>query len=267
MPTPAPLSAKLLKNGTLKTYKGFPHGMPTTEAATINADLLAFIKAMKIILFGATGMVGQGVLRECLLDPGIETVLAVGRSPTGCGMPELREIIHDDFHGLFSDRIRSLTGYDACFFCLGVSSVGMGEERYRHLTYDITMAAAADAGAAQSRPWCSPTSPAAAPTPREQGRGDVGARQGQDRERSARSCRSRRPTCFVPPASSRCTACAPRPAGFRRSMSSPRRCCPFSFASRRNYMTTSEQIGRAMIKVAATAIRRRCWRARTSTGL
>ena len=64
--TPAPLSAKLLKNGTLKTYKGFPHGMPTTEAATINADLLAFIKIMKVILFGATGMVGQGVLRECL---------------------------------------------------------------------------------------------------------------------------------------------------------------------------------------------------------
>ena len=73
-PTPnsAPLSAKLLKNGTLKTYKGFPHGMPTTEAATINADLLAFIKIMKVILFGATGMVGQGVLRECLVDAGVD---------------------------------------------------------------------------------------------------------------------------------------------------------------------------------------------------
>ena len=92
-----PLSAKLLKNGTLKTYKGFPHGMPTTEAATINADLLAFIKSMKVILFGATGMVGQGVLRECLLDPGVESVLAVGRSPTGQPHAKLREIVHDNF--------------------------------------------------------------------------------------------------------------------------------------------------------------------------
>ena len=63
---------------------------------------------MKIILFGATGMVGQGVLRECLLDPGIETVLAVGRSPTGQRHARLREIIHDDFTGLFGDRSRSL---------------------------------------------------------------------------------------------------------------------------------------------------------------
>ena len=93
----APLSAKLLKNGTLKTYKGFPHGMPTTEAATINADLLAFIKIMKVILFGATGMVGQGVLRECLIDAGVTEVLAVGRSPTGVQHAKLREILHDDF--------------------------------------------------------------------------------------------------------------------------------------------------------------------------
>ena len=93
----APLSAKLLKNGTLKTYKGFPHGMPTTEAATINADLLAFIKIMKVILFGATGMVGQGVLRECLVDAGVTEVLAVGRSPTGVQHAKLREVLHDDF--------------------------------------------------------------------------------------------------------------------------------------------------------------------------
>jgi len=96
---------------------------------------------MKVILFGATGMVGQGVLRECLLDPGIESVLAVVRSPTGQRHARLREIIHDNF--LDYSRIESqLAGYDACFFCLGVSSLGMSEERYRHLTYDITMAAA-----------------------------------------------------------------------------------------------------------------------------
>jgi uncharacterized protein YbjT (DUF2867 family) len=96
---------------------------------------------MKVILFGATGMVGQGVLRECLLDSGIEDVLAVGRSPTGERQAKLREIVHKDFTD-FSAIEPQLTGYDACFFCLGVSSVGMEEERYRHLTYDITLAAA-----------------------------------------------------------------------------------------------------------------------------
>ena len=96
---------------------------------------------MNIILFGATGMVGQGVLRECLLDPDVETVLAVGRSPTGQQHAKLREIVHDNFLD-YSAMESQLAGYDACFFCLGVSSVGMGEERYRHLTYDITLAAA-----------------------------------------------------------------------------------------------------------------------------
>ena len=96
---------------------------------------------MKVILFGATGMVGQGVLRECLLDSGIEAVLAVGRSPTGERQAKLREIVHKDFTD-FSAIEPQLTGYDACFFCLGVSSVRMEEARYRHLTYDITLAAA-----------------------------------------------------------------------------------------------------------------------------
>src|ERR1700729_2585380 len=96
---------------------------------------------MKVILFGATGMVGQGVLRECLLDSGIESVLAVGRNPLRAPrQPKLREILHDDFTD-YSDIEPQLTGYDACFFCLGVSSVGMEEERYRHLTYDVTLAA------------------------------------------------------------------------------------------------------------------------------
>jgi len=96
---------------------------------------------MKIILFGATGMVGQGVLRECLVDPDVESVLAVGRSPTGQAHAKLREIVHGNFTD-FSKIESQLRGYDACFFCLGVSSVGMEAERYRHLTYDVTMAAA-----------------------------------------------------------------------------------------------------------------------------
>jgi uncharacterized protein YbjT (DUF2867 family) len=96
---------------------------------------------MKVILFGATGMVGQGVLRECLLDADVESVLVVGRSSTGQAHAKLREIRHDNFLD-FSAIESELRGYDACFFCLGVSSVGMNEERYRHLTYDITMVAA-----------------------------------------------------------------------------------------------------------------------------
>ena len=96
---------------------------------------------MKVILFGATGMVGQGVLRECLLDADVERVLAIGRSPTGQTHAKLREIVHDNFLD-FSTVESQMSGFDACFFCLGVSSVGMSDERYRHLTYDITMAAA-----------------------------------------------------------------------------------------------------------------------------
>src|SRR2546423_2281024 len=96
---------------------------------------------MKVILFGATGMVGQGVLRECLLDAEVESVLAVVRNPTGQRHAKLHEIVHSDF--LNFSRIESqLAGYDACFFCLGVSSLGMSEEQYRRLTYDITLAAA-----------------------------------------------------------------------------------------------------------------------------
>jgi uncharacterized protein YbjT (DUF2867 family) len=96
---------------------------------------------MKVILFGATGMVGQGVLRECLLDPEIERVLVVTRTPTGEKHDKLRELVHADFTN-FAPIEGELGGYDACFFCLGVSSVGMTEEAYTRVTYDITLAAA-----------------------------------------------------------------------------------------------------------------------------
>jgi uncharacterized protein YbjT (DUF2867 family) len=96
---------------------------------------------MQIIIFGATGMVGQGVLRECLVDAGIDRVVAIGRSPTGVRNAKLTEITRGDFTD-YSAIETQLTGFDACFFCLGVSSIGMSEERYRHLTYDLTLAAA-----------------------------------------------------------------------------------------------------------------------------
>jgi len=96
---------------------------------------------MKIILFGSTGMVGQGVLRECLLDPDVESVLAITRSATGQQHKKLREIAHKDFYD-FSSIKNDLSGYNACFFCLGVSSAGMAEPDYQRVTYDITLAAA-----------------------------------------------------------------------------------------------------------------------------
>jgi uncharacterized protein YbjT (DUF2867 family) len=93
---------------------------------------------MKVILFGATGMVGQGVLRECLRDDGVEGVLAVGRSSTSLTHPKLRELIRKDMFD-FSVADADLKGYDACFFCLGVSSAGMSEADYTRLTYDLTL--------------------------------------------------------------------------------------------------------------------------------
>ena len=93
---------------------------------------------MRVILFGATGMVGQGVLRECLLDPDVETALSIGRSRIGRQHARLREIVHKDIADLAPIEDQ-LSGYDACFFCLGVSSAGMSEAAYRPLTCDLTL--------------------------------------------------------------------------------------------------------------------------------
>src|ERR1700686_396699 len=86
-------------------------------------------------------MVGQGVLRECLLDPEVETVLTIGRSATAQQHEKQREIVHTDLSDLSAIE-GTLSGYDACFFCLGVSAVGMKEEAYRRLTYDLTISVA-----------------------------------------------------------------------------------------------------------------------------
>jgi putative NADH-flavin reductase len=91
---------------------------------------------MKVILFGATGMVGQGVLRECLRDDGVQTVLAIGRNSIGQSHPKLRELIRKDLFD-FEAVDGELQGYDACFFCLGVSAAGMSEPDYTRLTYEL----------------------------------------------------------------------------------------------------------------------------------
>ena len=96
---------------------------------------------MNVILFGTTGMVGQGVLRDCLLDPGVERVLCVGRNAIGRQHPKLREVVQADLFDIVPIE-GQLQGYDACFYCLGVSSVGMTEDAYRRVTHDLTLTVA-----------------------------------------------------------------------------------------------------------------------------
>jgi uncharacterized protein YbjT (DUF2867 family) len=97
--------------------------------------------SVNVLLFGASGMVGQGVLRECLLDDRVDRVLSIGRSPLGQTHPKLQELHHGNFLD-FAPLEAELRGHDACFFCLGVSSAGMTEEDYRRVTYGYTLAAA-----------------------------------------------------------------------------------------------------------------------------
>jgi uncharacterized protein YbjT (DUF2867 family) len=99
------------------------------------------MKMMKVLIFGATGMIGQGVLRECLADPDVTVVQTIGRTATGVRHPKLRELVEPDLFHLDAIRDR-LDDFDACFFCLGVSSTGMSEADYHRITYDLTVVAA-----------------------------------------------------------------------------------------------------------------------------
>jgi uncharacterized protein YbjT (DUF2867 family) len=95
----------------------------------------------KVIVTGATGMVGKGVLLECLDHDAISEVLVIGRNSVDMEHPKLKELIHKDFSD-FSVVADQLKGYDACFFCMGISSAGMKEEKYSKITYDYTLALA-----------------------------------------------------------------------------------------------------------------------------
>ncbi|MCZ7679851.1 MAG: epimerase [Sandaracinaceae bacterium] len=136
---------------------------------------------MRAILFGATGMIGQGVLRECLADPEVREILSVVRRPSGVADPKLRELVHDDFfdYAAIEDR---LTGYDACFFCLGVSSAG--DEGAGVPAHDLRPhhGGGRDAGAAQSLHDLLLRVGRRHRRHRE-GPQHVGPREGQDRER------------------------------------------------------------------------------------
>lgn len=96
---------------------------------------------MNVLLFGATGMIGQGILRECLLDPDVTRVVSISRRRAAPPHPRLVEILSNDLSDL-TGVATELQGLDACFFCLGVSSAGMSEQEYRRVTYDLTVSAA-----------------------------------------------------------------------------------------------------------------------------
>jgi uncharacterized protein YbjT (DUF2867 family) len=96
---------------------------------------------MKVILFGGTGMVGQGVLRECIADFAVEQVMLVVRRPAGVSSPKVAELVHEDFFD-WAGAEDHFAGFDACFFCLGVSAIGMTEAEYRKTTYDLTLGVA-----------------------------------------------------------------------------------------------------------------------------
>src|SRR5262249_23628976 len=105
--------------------------------ATLRDDTMP----MNVILFGATGMIGQGVLGECLGSPDVQRVVSVGRHASGTSHPKLREIVLPNV-GELGSLAEELAPYDACFFCVGVSAVGMSEEAYTRVTYDLTLGVA-----------------------------------------------------------------------------------------------------------------------------
>jgi uncharacterized protein YbjT (DUF2867 family) len=96
---------------------------------------------MNVLILGATGMVGQGVMRECLLDAGVARVVTLGRHATGNAHPKVREIVHADLFHLQPIE-QELTGLDACFYCLGATAAGKSEREYARINYDMTLAVA-----------------------------------------------------------------------------------------------------------------------------
>ena len=172
---------------------------------------------MKALLFGATGMVGTGVLLECLADDRVTAVMAIGRSPSGRAHPKLIEVLHQDFLHLESLQ-QSFAGYDACFFCLGVSSLGLDEATYTRITYDYTLAAARACLAANpAGTFCYISGAGTDST--ERGR-SMWARVKGRTENHLLALGFRRPTCSAPASSSRSKAFGRRPDGIRPSIPS-----------------------------------------------
>lgn len=202
---------------------------------------------MKVILFGATGMVGQGVLRECLLDPEVEAVLSVGRSTAGQQHAKLRELAREDLLS-YSAIENELAGYDACFFCLGVSSAGMTEAEYTRVTHDIALAAAQTL--VRTSPGMTFIFVSGMGTDSsEQGR-TMWARVKGRTENDLMKLPFKASYMFRPAFIQPLHGIKSRTASYRIIYGLGRPLVPILKALFPKYVTTTEQIGRAMIRVA-----------------
>jgi uncharacterized protein YbjT (DUF2867 family) len=207
---------------------------------------------MKVILFGATGMVGQGVLRECLLDPTVQRVLSVGRSAIGQRHEKLRELVLRDLSDL-SSSASDLSGYDACFFCLGVSSAGMNEQDYRRVTYDLTL------GAARTLAGLNPAMTfiyvSGAGTDSSERGGRMWARVKGETENALLRLPFKSAYMFRPAAIQPLHGITSKTSWYRLIYATTRPLLPLLRAFLPKYVTTTEQVGRAMIVVAANGAR------------
>ena len=169
---------------------------------------------MNVVLFGATGMVGAGALLECLADPRVTSVVVITRSPTGRAHPKLREVVHADFFN-YEPLRADFASADACLFCLGVSSIGLSEDEYTRLTYDLTLAAArAMADANRKMTFCYVSGVGTDST--ERGR-TMWARVKGRTENALLALRFKAAFMFRPGTSSRLAMCIRRRHGYRAS--------------------------------------------------
>lgn len=200
---------------------------------------------MKVLIFGGTGLVGQGILRECLLDPNITHVTAVGRHSVRQASPKLREMIVTDLHDR-EDIWSTMDGFDVAFFCIGRSSLGVSKETYRRITYDLTLSIAAPLASANPAMTFLYISAAGA---RADGRANWARTKGET-ERALASLPFRALYCFRPAYVQATNGAASRTAWYRiiapfaaRLTSGLARYLP-------QVATSAEQIGRAALLVA-----------------
>ena len=202
---------------------------------------------MRIILFGATGMIGRGVLLECLADPIVSHVLSISRRATDVQHAKLKQIVHDEFTD-YSGLSEHLAGFDACFFCLGASSVGMSEQRYRHITHDFTLAAAqALLARSQGLVFCYVSAAGADTT--ERGR-SMWARVRGRTENDLLKLPFGGAYMFRPAYVHAVEGVAPQPPWLRVLYFCVRPLFPILRALLPRHVTTGEDFGRAMIRVA-----------------
>jgi len=202
---------------------------------------------MKVILFGASGMVGQGVLRECLLDHAVERILSIGRSRSLEAHPKLTEIVQPDLDN-YDAIADQLVGFDACFFCLGVSSGAVDQQEYERITYGITLAAA-EILARQNPQMTFVYVTGAGTDSSEKGR-TFWARIKGKTENALLRLPFKAAYMFRPGFIEPLHGIRSRTKSYRLLYAVMRPLLPLFRLFLGNYMLTTEQIGRAMIKVA-----------------